>query len=202
MGLSIMKSGFAATPDAVISVTSMKGPRQLRLPFILECAFSQPITDVFNKVKDEIVAHPEVVMVVIVFIKEEPPFHSPKDRSEAWERFKLHPSPLELGEFLAACDDVEEGEIGRPIMTAGHTWCNISNIDYYVWLKKDGATIDIEDADKANESSVHGVSYILTYLPIRMLKWKFYADDARRHRHGRRRGHAQQRIGNGQALHS
>ncbi|KAI6046729.1 hypothetical protein EDC04DRAFT_2597848 [Pisolithus marmoratus] len=43
---------------------------------------------------------------------------------------KLEPQPIEI----------------KPIMVAGHTWCNIRDIQYHVWTKEDGAQrIDLDD---------------------------------------------------------
>jgi hypothetical protein len=157
LNFPIKTTKLTATPDVVIAMTSTRGPKKLRLPFIAECAFSQTHDSVFTKVKHEIAAHPEVVMVLIVVINEEPLYGAPRDHSVAWERFKCDVLPLELDAFIATCDEISEDVLKGPIVAAGHTWCNISNVDYYVWLREEADPINIADED--GEYSVHGVSY-------------------------------------------
>ncbi|KIJ21097.1 hypothetical protein PAXINDRAFT_152766 [Paxillus involutus ATCC 200175] len=154
LNFSIKTTKLTATPDVVIAMTSTRGPKKLQLPFIAECAFSQTRNSVFTKVKHEIVAHPEVVMVLIVVINEVPLYGAPRDHSVAWERFKCDILPLELDAFITACDEISEDVLKGPIVAVGHTWCTISSVDYYVWLKKEAVPINIGDED--GEYSVHG----------------------------------------------
>ncbi|KAF9234297.1 hypothetical protein BU15DRAFT_79184 [Melanogaster broomeanus] len=154
LNFPIKTTKLTATPNAVIAMTSTRGPKKLRLPFIAECAFSQTCDSVFTKVKHEITAHPEVVMVLIVVINEVPLYAAPRDHSVAWERFKCDILPLELDAFIAACDEISEDVLKGPIVAAGHTWCNINSVDYYVWLKEEAVPINIADED--GEYSVHG----------------------------------------------
>ncbi|KIJ18417.1 hypothetical protein PAXINDRAFT_8664 [Paxillus involutus ATCC 200175] len=154
LNFPIKTAKLTATPDAVIAMTSTRGPKKLRLPFIVECAFSQTRDSVFTKIKHEIVAHPEVVMVLIVVINEVPLYSAPRDHSVAWERFKCDILPLELDTFITACDEISEDVLKGPIVAVGHAWCTISSVDYYVWLKEEGVPINITDEN--GEYSVHG----------------------------------------------
>ncbi|KIJ18149.1 hypothetical protein PAXINDRAFT_9234 [Paxillus involutus ATCC 200175] len=142
----IRSAKLTAVPDMVVAMTSRR-PTKARLPFIAECAFSQTRDSVFTKLRTEIAAHPEVVMVLIFMVHEE---HDapPEVHSGAWEKFRGDASPLSLEAFIAACDDMEDVFEGS-VTAADHTWCDISSVDYYVWLRKEAAVpINIDDEDE------------------------------------------------------
>ncbi|KIK11328.1 hypothetical protein PISMIDRAFT_25790 [Pisolithus microcarpus 441] len=106
-----------------------------------------PHQKVFKKVAMLIAACPEVLMVVIVLINESPHYQSPSEKSLAWKMFANHQDSLDLTDFMSLCDvdsgDVDVGEdFMVPIVVAGHTWCCISSVDYYVWLKHTPNTSD------------------------------------------------------------
>lgn len=158
LSCSIKTESFDGTPDLVISMASKKGPKKVRLPFIVECAFSQTQEHAFAKLKEEIDAHPDVIMVFLVVIKEDPSYHSPQDHSDAWERSRRDVDPLELDAFTTISNDISE-VFENPIVIYGHTWCSIRSVDYYVWHQKDGVPIEIDSEDA--EFCVHGVCNIL-----------------------------------------
>ncbi|KIK92378.1 hypothetical protein PAXRUDRAFT_26731 [Paxillus rubicundulus Ve08.2h10] len=64
------------------------------------------------------------------------------------------PKKLQLLSFYQACDEISEDVLKGPIVAVGHTWCTISSVDYYVWLKEEAVPINIADED--GEYSVHG----------------------------------------------
>src|SRR5258708_6619154 len=86
MNLSLTSDLASTTPDMSISFMATEGPHRTALiPFIGECAFSQDEGELFQKLISEVAAHPEVVLVVVVIIKEESPYRSPAPHSPAWE---------------------------------------------------------------------------------------------------------------------
>ena len=112
-----------------------------KIPFILECAFTQPHSKVFDKVEELITTHPEASMVIIILIKEAATYTSPVEGSPAWERFKQDEVAKSLEGFMSVCDlepevqDVAE-EFMIPVAASGHTWCSINKVKYYVWLRQ------------------------------------------------------------------
>ncbi|KAI5981021.1 hypothetical protein EDD15DRAFT_2362381 [Pisolithus albus] len=164
---------ISAIPDLTLVISSMKGNKIQRFPLIVECAFSQPRQKVFEKVTMLIAARPEVLMVVIVLINESPHYQSPSEKSLAWKTFASHQDSLSLTDFTSLCDvdpgdvDVDE-DFMVPLVVAGHTWCRISSVDYYVWLKHTPNTgdegsppvstirVDPDTAVEQSDWSVHG----------------------------------------------
>ncbi|KAI5982867.1 hypothetical protein EDD15DRAFT_2202465 [Pisolithus albus] len=83
------------------------------------------------------------------------------------------PVPLSLTDFTSLCDvdpgdvDVDE-DFMVPLVIAGHTWCCISSVDYYVWLKRTPNTgdegsppvstirVDPDTAVEQSDWSAHG----------------------------------------------
>ncbi|KAI6036206.1 hypothetical protein BKA83DRAFT_4120084 [Pisolithus microcarpus] len=132
---------ISAIPDLALVISSVKGNKIQHFPLIVECTFSQPHQKVFEKVAMLIAAHPEVLMVVIVLINESPRYQSPSEKSLAWKTFASHQDSLGLTDFTSLCD-VDSGDVDVdedfmvPLVVAGHTWCHISSVDYYVWLKR------------------------------------------------------------------
>ncbi|KAI6010300.1 hypothetical protein BKA83DRAFT_4503634 [Pisolithus microcarpus] len=164
---------ISAIPDLALVISSIKGNKIQRFPLIVECAFSQPHQKVFEKVTMLIAARPEVLMVVIVLINESPHYQSPFKKSLAWKTFANHQDSLDLTDFTSLCDvDSGDVDVGKdfmvPIVIAGHTWCCISSVDYYVWLKHTPNTgdegsspvsmirVDPDTAVEQSDWSVHG----------------------------------------------
>lgn len=125
------------TPDMVLTMTSMHGPKVIWIPFLIECAFSQG-EKVFDQVKKEIATHPELCLVIIILITEAPKYRSPQKGGETWKYFEAL-GPLELDEFVRICNpQLGEGqEFIVPVTAKGHRWCSIDQVDYYVWLRED-----------------------------------------------------------------
>ena len=125
------------TPDMVLTMTSMHGPKVIWIPFLIECAFSQG-EKVFDQVKKEIATHPELCLVIIILITEAPKYRSPQKGGETWKYFEAL-GPLELDEFVRICNpQLGEGqEFIVPVTAKGHHWCSIDQVDYYVWLRED-----------------------------------------------------------------
>lgn len=154
-------SSISAVPDLSLICTSVEGgAKKRRVPLIVECAFSQPNEKAFEKIKELIIARPEVLMAIVIIINENK-YESPKEGSPAWERFQHDPAPLRLDEFteivtpIAEQKDVPEGFM-NPVVAEEHTWCSIRNVEYHVWLKQEGEGEGDSD-DKSVESSIINV---------------------------------------------
>jgi len=158
MNLSLKSDLTSATPDMSISFTATEGPRRAaRIPFIGECAFSQDEGKLIQKLMSEVAAHPEVVLVVVVIIREESPYRSPAPYSLAWETLCKDLESSSFNDFIAKIEGSEERTLSRPVVVAGHMWCKIASIEYRVWVRADGdEPIDLEKHDA--EHMATGVS--------------------------------------------
>lgn len=158
---------ISAIPDLSLVLSALKGPSLRRQPFILECAFSQSAASVFNRVRELVTARPEAVMAVVILIDERTPsYESPLEGSPAWDRFERD-DPLEPEDFTEEAEPQPEDSaiteaFTSRVVIAGHTWCSIERVKYYVWLKNpgdgDGAIVIDHEAIEQTEWTAHGVS--------------------------------------------
>lgn len=123
------KDGFTATPDLSLFLTSNKGLGNTQIPILVECAFTQDR----SKLKKEIDAHLEVVLVIVIIITEEPDYHGPLEESDVWNRFIKEDECREAEDFLslqngaaAASTPTAKTELVH-IEVTGHVWCNITS---------------------------------------------------------------------------
>lgn len=146
------------TPDMLIQITPVKGPRKTRLISGLgECALSETKDDVFNKVEKEIRAHPEVDLAIIVVLAEAIPYTSPAEDSTAWKALcdAEEDDSLPLESFIDQRSTPRS--LGHPLKVAGHNWCHLSSVEYYAWVKgEDGLPIDVRN--QAPGYMAYGVS--------------------------------------------
>lgn len=150
MNSSMRLKRKSVTPDMVISITPVWGPRKHVVTAALgECALSETKEEVFDKMEEEIEAHPEVDFVVIIVVNEATAYACPAKNSIAWEALrngKDNPSALPLASFLEL--QTSPRMIGQPLTVAGHNWCHIQSVEYFVWTKgDDGSPIDVRNVN-------------------------------------------------------
>lgn len=166
----LTSSDLNATPDMTLCLQSLRGRRELRLPILVECAFTQGIDRALDQTRREVESHPEIRMVILIDITEAPAYSSPARDSPAWDKFKDLPA-LQLDDFLTTCDPQLQDvpEFLKPVTSGGHKWAHISTLKYHVWVREsegDGTLEDWPQLDlEANESEyvAHGVSSIICY---------------------------------------
>jgi hypothetical protein len=163
MNTSMRLKTRSVTPDMVIKITPVRGPRKLVLTSALgECALSETREEVFNKVEDEIEVHPEVDLAVIVVVNEATPYACPAQDSVAWKTLRNgegdNPSPLSLESFTDLQSTPRTSDHPLTVTVAGHDWCHIQSVEYFVWTKgDDGSPIDVRN--ESPEYMAYGVSY-------------------------------------------
>ncbi|KIK94491.1 hypothetical protein PAXRUDRAFT_12021 [Paxillus rubicundulus Ve08.2h10] len=160
MGFLVESEKFSGTPDMVLSLGPLKGSHTVCIPIIGECAFSQRQDELERKLMNEIETCPEVIMVIMVVIKEADTFRGPADGSAAWNEFCDKPFQSSRLFFAGPQDQPEaqaaEHALSQPIVVRDHVWCHISSTDDYVWVKEGDEQIDIEQRDA--EHMAHGLS--------------------------------------------
>ncbi|KIK82223.1 hypothetical protein PAXRUDRAFT_27652, partial [Paxillus rubicundulus Ve08.2h10] len=157
MNFTVESNNFSGTPDIVLSLTRLKGIPSVHIPFIGECAFSQWQDVLEKKLKNKIETHSEVIMVVMVVVKEvNTGYHAPEYGSVVWQAFCHHKTSLSLQHFLKDPQDQLEPQglsqttgcsLSQPIVVKEHVWCHIFSVEYYVWVKKGDELIDINKRD-------------------------------------------------------
>lgn len=147
----LISSDLNATPDMTLCFQSLRGKRELRLPVLMECAFSQDIGHAVEQARREVTAHPEIRMVILIDIVETLTYCSPAKGSPAWERFK-DLTPLQLDNFLTICVPQLQivPEFLKPVVSEGHRWAHISAIHYHVWVREGEGTGTPEDQLQLN----------------------------------------------------
>ncbi|KAG1726779.1 hypothetical protein EDD22DRAFT_961359 [Suillus occidentalis] len=148
-----VKDGIV-TPDIIITVNAMEGPTEvLLIPFYGECVLSETDEHVFEKMAKVIRAHPDIICVVVVLVHEATDYTSPKILSDVsnilhGDTNDGYPQPHTLRSFIRKRSTSRT--VGQPIMIAGHTWCHLSSVEYFVWTKEGEAPIDIRSQDPAH----------------------------------------------------
>ncbi|KAI6013854.1 hypothetical protein EDC04DRAFT_2609172 [Pisolithus marmoratus] len=108
-----------------------------------------------DKVRKEIAVYPEVVLVIMILIKEAPNYHSPAEGSAAWNQFPKQ-NWLDEEAFLSLkhsdinsdkCDHPHGANFTlKPVIVTKHCWCNITSAKYCIWVKNDiDQRIDIDE---------------------------------------------------------
>ncbi|KAG1875630.1 hypothetical protein DFJ58DRAFT_836218 [Suillus subalutaceus] len=160
MRLRLRVKTKSVTPDMVIKITPVKGPRKFVVTAgIGECALSETKAEVFEKVEGEIRTHPEVDFVVIIVVTEAISYACPEVNSTAWKTLRNgedddpFPLPLSLNSFLD--QQSMPRSLDHPLTVADHDCCHIQSVEYYVWTKGDnGSPIDIRN--ESPESMAYG----------------------------------------------
>jgi hypothetical protein len=158
---SLEDDAFSGTPDLSLLLSAVEQSSSALVPILAECAFTQDRNDLWKKLQNEIKVHPELVIVLVIMITEKPEYHSPPDESNAWNLFVKEDRCRTCGHFL----ELQKGDFvgGEPpsirVEVAGHTWCNITSAECFVWVKDDRGKIDVN-----HEHSAHGVSRTLANL--------------------------------------
>ncbi|KAG1890794.1 hypothetical protein F4604DRAFT_1949163 [Suillus subluteus] len=141
------------TPDMTISVTALEGPTEVVLiPFFGECALTETDKQVFRKTEKVILAHLDTICVVVVLACEATDYDAPGKDSTASKVLRGgtdgNPQPLTLKEFINL--RTTPRSFGEPIVIADHTWCHLSSVEYFIWVKGNDGPIDIRSEDPAH----------------------------------------------------
>jgi hypothetical protein len=150
----------SVTPDIIITVTAMEGPTEvLLIPLYGECALTETDEHVFGKAERVVRTHPDILCVLVVLVREATDYAAPGEDSPASQI--LHGDtdggyvpPLTLKSFSKK--RTSPRVIGGPIVVGGHTWCHLSSVEYFIWVKEDDEPIDIRSQDPAHMA--YGVS--------------------------------------------
>ncbi|KAG1818591.1 uncharacterized protein BJ212DRAFT_1479592 [Suillus subaureus] len=141
----------SVTPDIIITMTAMEEPTEvLLIPFYGECAFMETDKHVFEKMEKVICTHLDIICVVIVLVCEATDYASPDELLDTTNILHgdtdgSYPQPHTLRSFIRKCSMLHI--VGEPIVITGYTWCHLSSVEYFVWVKEDDVLIDICSQD-------------------------------------------------------
>ncbi|KAG1862196.1 hypothetical protein F4604DRAFT_1063504 [Suillus subluteus] len=127
-------------PDMVVTLRHVDGPTvDVTVSALGECALTERRDHVFNKMEMEIAANPEVNLAVIILIHEVIPFASPLPDSTAHKTLLAGgASELPRKAFVSQRSTVRQ--FNEPFMVAGHNWCQVHSVEYFVWAKGANST--------------------------------------------------------------
>lgn len=140
-------------PDMSMSLFPVEErPNEVLIPFFGECAFSETDAHVFQKAENMVLAHPEVKCVTVVLVHEATEYAPPDQESTVSKALfggtDSNPKPLALGEFLDRRNTPRS--FGEPIVIGGHTWCHLSSVEFFLWVKRDDESpINVRSEDPA-----------------------------------------------------
>ncbi|KAG1823836.1 uncharacterized protein BJ212DRAFT_1326898 [Suillus subaureus] len=139
-------------PDMAMTVTAVEGPTEVVLiPFVAECALSETDEHVFEKAEDIILAYPDVICIAVMLVREAREYAAPDYRDSTVPTALCggtdsDPKPLTLKQFINL--RTTPRSFGEPTVIGDHTWCHLSSVEYFVWVKRDdGSPIDIRSQD-------------------------------------------------------
>lgn len=162
-----LQTGFSATPDLSLVIMSLKRKtsrcKDFQVLTIVECAFSQNKKELEEKIRKELSAHPEIVLVIMILVNENKDYHCPEEDSPAWVKFSRDLECRDAHSFFRSDDEPsatdsdtysessdESGDSGldepftlQPVVIAQHQWCNITSVEYRVWVKNGDNPINI-----------------------------------------------------------
>lgn len=187
-------------PDMTITISAVDdAPSVVLVPAIGECAFSQNRDKVFKRMEDEIEAHPDAVLAIIVLVREGIRYACPNADSIASKELRNgedDPQSLTLDEFIS--QRTTPRSFDTPIRVGEHDWCHIQSVEYFVWVKGDHQDrIDVRNYDP--QFMAHGVSHTDSCVVDLSNKT---ADFGPQLEHGRCNGHARERCAQDQRLSS
>ncbi|KAG9310334.1 hypothetical protein JVU11DRAFT_9464 [Chiua virens] len=112
-----------------------------------ECAFSEQKDHALDKLHKYVRALPNLVVVILVVIKEHVTYRSLNRNSDAWSYFSNVHDTLSQKDFLTLHKNCRQCLcLGTPIIVARHTWCHVHSVDYTVWVRdltEDPINLDI-----------------------------------------------------------
>lgn len=170
------QTGFLATPDLSFIIMSLKRKMSRGQDFqvlaIMECAFSQNKGDLEEKIRKELAARPEIVLVIMILVNESEAYCRPTEELHAWWMFSQEEMCRDATSFLRfdesdvsseseskSDSDLKEHFTLQPVMIAKHQWCSISSVKYHVWVKSNND--EVIDIDKAQVTCGVGDAFYL-----------------------------------------
>jgi hypothetical protein len=154
MNWSLEIADGSVMPNMVISVTAVEGPLEVVLiPFYRECALLETDDHVFRKVESVILAHLDVICILVMLAHEAADYTAPDCDSTISKTLcggtDSDPKPLTLKQFINL--HTTPRSFGEPIVIGDYTWCHLSMAEYFVWVKRDdGSPINIHSQDPAD----------------------------------------------------
>jgi hypothetical protein len=146
-------------PDCVHVVTARCNPPVSKIPSIVEVAFSQSEAALLDRFRNAVKFYPELGMILMLVIKETPPYLSPKPMGHTWRKLrprddKPHHSALA---FLSLRDEPQSLDEPTPVIVEDHSWCAITDIQVQVWVRGRRGAINIDTKD--NRLTARGVRH-------------------------------------------
>ena len=155
--LTIDKGALSFIPDIAYVISTFGHPFTKSIPIFCEVAMSQSRDDLLAKLRDMVQAFLDTLVIIMVIIKEAPPYSAPKRRSMAWRSLRQDSRVRSFTDFVHDVTELPSSESRdtKPIVFSGHTWCSLSTIDIQVWARG-SLPIDIDTTDP--DVTARGVS--------------------------------------------
>ncbi|KAG2154523.1 hypothetical protein DEU56DRAFT_906935 [Suillus clintonianus] len=153
MNWPLKVKGASITADVIVSITAMDLPAKVVLvPFLAECALSEKDEHVFGKVEKVVLARPDIKCAVVVLVREDTDYAAPDDDSIASTVLRggtsSDPRLLTQEDFLNL--RTTPRSFSEPVVIGDHTWCHVTSVEYFVWVKGDDAPINVRSKDPAH----------------------------------------------------
>ncbi|KAG1886588.1 hypothetical protein F4604DRAFT_1542733, partial [Suillus subluteus] len=128
-------------PDMQLTMTPTTAvAAETQLLWMVESGFTQSRTAIMAKMGDVLLSHEELVLMLMILIKEKKKYASPAAESDAWNQTREEGSVRTYSAFAPACT---ADKLFRPVVAMEHEWIDIESIEYFVWIKSGDQRIDI-----------------------------------------------------------
>ncbi|KAG1851059.1 hypothetical protein DFJ58DRAFT_729040 [Suillus subalutaceus] len=158
--LNTVSISSGVSPDQRISFHKLGSRRSNKFIYTMigETALSQDVDSLLTKLRKAVAANPQLLLIIMILIEEQNPFHSPLWNSLASRRLLQQPFHQESGDFLAQSDDDSVAALNVPVSILGHKWCSVGSISFKVWVRGDDPIdIDTDDVSLMAEGTLYPV---------------------------------------------
>lgn len=155
--------GGIVVPDVCLRFFSKSSIPNIAHPVVCQIAFSEALDDALDVIEGVVEGNPSVQMVLLLNIKESPPYSRPSPDTEAWNTFSKDQMLKSLPQFSAISSRVGKTDnvFTEPVIVANHVWCSIDHIDFYVWIRHPSTGVLDIRAATTDEYSAQCVSSLL-----------------------------------------
>jgi hypothetical protein len=126
---------------------------ETQLLWMVESGFTQSRVAIMTKMGDILLSHEELLLILMILVKERKKYASPAENSVAWNETREEGSVRTYSGFTP---ERTSDKLFGPVVAMGHEWIDIESVEYSVWVKSGDQRIDLGASPTAQ-----GVSLML-----------------------------------------
>ncbi|KAG1834046.1 hypothetical protein DFJ58DRAFT_624156, partial [Suillus subalutaceus] len=148
----IYSENIFTIPDMQVTMTPTTTiAAETQLLWMVESGFTQSRPAIMAKVGDVLLSHEELLLILMILVKEKKKFATPMADSDAWKETREEGSVRTYSAFAPART---ADKLFGPVVALGHEWIDIKSVEYYVWVKSGDQRIDV-----TTDPTAHGTLF-------------------------------------------